>query len=266
MTRSFPSPTPPRAAVVVTRDEAPGTGRLGEALRALDVPVLHWPTTAVLPPEDPSDLQALPVTLASYDWVVFTSRNGVGAVAGVVGATPPGSVSVATVGEKTAQAAEEVGWTVALVGGGTGEETARALAERLGTQTARILLPTTPRAADTVADLLGAAGHQVDRIEAYRTGLAGPDPEACRAAVREGRVGVVTFTSPSAVDGLERALPPALFRRLVRTSRAVAIGPTTADAVRAAGWDPVEAAETSLEGVARRAAELLGRGLRDGSG
>lgn len=251
-----PPSSPPVRRVVVTRDEEPVDGRLGRALRSLGLPVLHWPTTAILPPEDPTELEALRETASSYDWVVFTSRNGVEAVAEVVGSAPEG-VAVAVVGDKTAEAARAAGWTPTLVGEGTGEELGRALLSRLDGPV-RILLPTTSRAPDTLPTLLRGAGHRVDRIAAYRTGLAGPDPAVCRDPIEGGEVGVVTFTSPSAVDGLVRALPADLLERLVRTSRAVAIGPTTAEAVAAAGWSPVQARDTSLEGVAARAAELLG--------
>lgn len=250
------APLPPDVHAVVTRDEDPEHGRLGVALRRLGVPVLHWRTTAVLPPADPSALRALADGAGTYDWVVFTSRRAVAAVAEVVGAAPDG-VRVAALGAKTAEAAREAGWPPDLSGGETGIELAESLRARLGGGTARILYPTTPLAADTLPDLLARGGHTVDRIEAYRTGYADLDLATCAPAIDTGAVGVVTFTSPSAVEGLRRALPADLLDRLVAGSRAVSIGPTTGEAVAAAGWDPRESRETSLEGVARRAAELL---------
>jgi glutamate-1-semialdehyde 2,1-aminomutase len=246
---------------VVTRDEDPDRGRLGEALRALGAPVLHWRTTAVEPPADPGALEGLAARLAGVDWVILTSRNAVDAVAGAVGAAPEG-VRVAVVGRKTAEAARAAGWAPALVGEATGEALAGALLEHLGPETGRLLLPTTPRAADTIPERLRRAGHRVERVEAYRTVLPEPDVEACRDAIDRGAVGVVTFTSPSAVQGLERGLPGPLLERLKATSEGVAIGPTTARAAEAAGWSTREAADTSLDGVAAAAAALLAERLQ----
>ncbi len=257
-----PDPAGPAPAVhaVVTRDEDARDGRLGDALRALGVPVLHWSTTSLEPPEDPAALRRLADTAGDYDWILFTSRRALEAVAGVVGRAP-GGPGVAVVGEKTARAAREAGWPPDLVAEGTGEALARAVLERAGPAAAgrrlRVLYPTTPRAADTIPVLFGEAGHAVDRVEAYRTELDELDAVACAELIDTGAVGVVTFTSPSAVEGLARALPAEVLERLRERAAAAVIGPTTGEAAEAAGWRIHTADETSLEGVARAAAHVL---------
>lgn len=257
--RDVPDSSRPVHAVV-TRDEDPDDGRLGLALRALGAPVLHWSTTSLGPPGDPTPLRRLAETAASYDWVLFTSRRAVEAVAEVVGPAPDGP-AVAVVGRKTAEAARAAGWPPDLVAEGTGEAMAGALLERVGPadvdRPLRILYPTTPRAADTVPALLGGAGHAVDRVEAYRTELDELDAGACAELIDRGAVGVVTFTSPSAVEGLTRALPAEVLARLRAAAPAAVIGPTTAEAAEGAGWRTRAADETSLEGVARAAAAVL---------
>ena len=245
-------------AVVVTRSEDPRAGRLGRALRRGGAPVLHWPVTEIVAPADPEPLDEAARSLNVYDWLVLTSRRGVAALAELVDALPPG-LSLATVGAKTAGAARGAGWTPDLVTDDTSRELAEALLKRCGEEPARFLLPTTPMAADTLPDLLEAAGHRVDRVEAYRTVFRELDVESCARRIRGGDVGAVTFTSPSAVEGLARALPDPLLRELRDRAGAASMGPTTSAALDEVGWPCRESGERSLEGVARAALELLER-------
>jgi uroporphyrinogen-III synthase len=93
---------------------------------------------------------------------------------------------------------------------------------------------------------------------AYRTEPASLDRPECRRLLRSGEVDVITFTSPSTVRGLEAGLGAELMRD-ARRLRAVVIGPTTADAARAAGFEPIVAEPHSLEGLARRVAGVAAR-------
>ena len=249
---------------MVTRDESPKGGRLGAAIRALGHPALHWSAMALQPPEDPSALQELAAAPEKWSWVVFTSRRAVASVAAALeeaGHVWPTGWRIAVVGEKTATAVDDVGGHVELLSQGTGEELARALAEHLPAGGATLVFPTTPRAADTLPELLEEAGHRVHRVDAYRTELAALDERACAEAIEGGRVGVVTFTSPSAVAGLEDALPTTVLEPLKNGCPGVVIGPTTGAAARRAGWHVRQADTTSLEAVAEAAASLLDRDM-----
>ena len=248
---------PTGVGVVVTRDEA-DDGPLSTLLADHGFRVLHWPTIRTAPPEDPGPLEAALAELEDYDWAVFTSPRAAAAVAGL---EPPPALSVAAVGEATADALAEVGWVVDLVPDTqTGEALVVALAEAGVGEGDRVLFPASAIARDTVPDGLERLGADVTEVVAYRTEPAPLDVASCRTALESGAVEVLTFTSPSTVQNLRAALGPRLFALAARRARAVAIGPTTAEAVRAAGFDDVVVAEPhSLEGLAARVADVAGR-------
>lgn len=243
--------------VVVTRDE-PGDGPLTTLLADRGFRVFHWPTIRTAPPEDPAPLDAALADLDAFDWAVFTSPRAADAVAGL---EAPPALRVAAVGEATAAALADVGWVADLVPETqTGEALVIALGEAGAGDGDRVFFPASAIARDTVPDGLERLGAEVTQVVAYRTEPAPLDVASCRTALESGAVEVLTFTSPSTVQNLQAGLGPRLFALAVRRTRAVAIGPTTAEAVRATGFDDVVVAEPhSLEGLAARVAEVAGR-------
>jgi uroporphyrinogen III methyltransferase/synthase len=80
------------------------------------------------------------------------------------------------------------------------------------------------------------------------------DEDACRSSFEDGEVDVVTFASPSAMEALRSGIGQQLFDRMAQGVPAAAMGPTTAKALKAAGWSRVSVAETpTLEGLANAA-------------
>jgi uroporphyrinogen III methyltransferase/synthase len=239
-------------AVVVTRDEPPG-GPLAVRLAGAGARVLHWPAMAVAPPADPEPLARELAALESYDWLALTSAHAVAAVAGRRTALPP-ALRVAAVGAATAAAVRERGWRVDLVPedfhvdaliasfAEAGEE--RSVAGR------RILFPASDRAARTLQAGLAALGAEVVRVEAYRTAAAPLAAAPCLAALARGEVDVVTFASPSAVDGLGGALGAPGLAQLLTHAAVAAIGPTTAAALARRGRSADAVAEPgTLDGL-----------------
>ncbi len=224
-------------SVVVTRDEPPG-GALAALLKEAGARVLHWPAMTVGPPADPGELERALAALASFDWLALTSTHAVEAVAERRASLPP-ALRIAAVGASTAAAAAERGWRVdrlprdfhsgALV---------HSFAEAGDAAGRRILFPASNLAAETLQSGLAALGAEVVRVEAYRTAASGLTGAPCLEALARGEVDVVTFASPSAVDGLAEALgEPGLTHLLAHAATAV-IGPTTARALARRGHAP----------------------------
>src|SRR5262249_12805589 len=154
------------------------------------------------PPPDPEAFERAVLSVGSYDWVVFTSANGVRCTAQVLeqqarDARIFGSARIAVIGEKTGEALAALGLRADLV---ASEYVAESLREELLAATKagdRVLLLRARVARETLPEALARAGRAVDVAAAYETkAVSGSDLAALREALR-GQVDVVLFTSSS---------------------------------------------------------------------
>ncbi len=242
-------------SVVVTRDE-PSDGPLSSQLRQLGLGVLSWPVVRVGAPQDGAPFEGALARAAHYDWIVFASRHAVQAVTSRLRTTPVG-VRVAAVGAATAEALRAHGWRVHVV---PAEASAAALVAALAPMMehgTRVLFPASSRALPTLGAGLAQLGVEVTQVEAYRTESAPLDLKECRARIRQRSVAAVTFTSPSTVVELERALGAASFKRLLSGCLAIALGATTAQTLNTRGHECMLAQPASLQGLALTTFRLL---------
>ena len=218
------------------------------------------PSIALLAPQDDAPRQQAVGRLADYDWVVFTSRNGVRhflVVLEEAGVTRDG-IRAAAIGKATATALEEAGIAVALVAArsdsvGLGE----ALAARVRSGE-RILHVRPEGGDDRLPATLRAAGGSVDSVPFYRNAPA-PGVELLAGDLCAGRFDIVILTSPSSLERLlESAEPPG--ERVVAALRKmalVALGPTTAGAIRERGLRVAALADEPTDEAVFRALQSL---------
>jgi uroporphyrinogen III methyltransferase/synthase len=232
MTASADTAKPLRGRVVVVtraREQAPGFRGLLEAAGA---EVLTLPTIAIEAPASWEPLDRALAELGRYQWIVFTSVNGVEMVsqrlarAGLDGRALA-KARVAAVGPATAEAVTATGVTPEVV---PDEYVAEALVARLRPLIRpgdRVLLPRAARSRDVLVRELTGMGAVVDEIAAYRTRAAAEDGTALREALRGGRVDVITFTSSSTVSHFAALLSPDEIGRLMAGVTVACIGPVT---------------------------------------
>lgn len=241
---------------LVTRRKEP-SGGLVALLREAGAEVLEAPAIAIVPPEDPSPLDAAVAGLAEFDWIAFTSANAVRAVAERASAGVAWPL-IASVGPATTHAIEEAlgrRADLAPAAGFRAERLARAMVAA-GVAGKRILLPLSDRARDTLQEALSEAGARVERVTAYRTLAPAGAAEALRAALDRG-FDLALFASPSAVENVV-----ALLGDRVRGLPAGVIGPVTREAASAAGLDVRVVAEPSTAaGLVAALERDLGHGL-----
>ncbi|MGC1460221.1 MAG: uroporphyrinogen-III synthase [Steroidobacteraceae bacterium] len=241
--------------VVVTRDE-PADGPLSRELRALGLTVLGWPVLRIGPATDPTGLEQALRRLNQFDWLVFTSQHAVNEVVRRV-PVPPAYLNIAAVGARTAQALNVAGWTVTAV---PEEPSAEALVALLAPRLApgaSVLFPAGSRSLPTLRAGLTAAGAEVTQVQAYATQAGTLDVRACHDWVERRAIGVVTFTSPSAVDELDRALGPAAFDALLDSATAITLGSTTGRTLASRGYPSVLATPPTLTGMAHTTLRLI---------
>ncbi|HYD43016.1 MAG TPA: uroporphyrinogen-III synthase [Anaeromyxobacter sp.] len=227
-----------RRTVVVTRP-AGGPDALSDRLRELGAAVRALPAIELAPPRDLGPLDAALGSLEQFDWAAFASATAVERVLARLAALglPAASLAsrrLAAVGPATAARLAAALRAPDLVPpAATGAALADALAPAVRGR--RVLLPRPADGRPELLDGLAAAGAEVTAVEAYCTEAVPPARLApLRGWLEAGEVDAVTFASPSAVRAVLAALDPGGCRLLARTLLA-AIGPTTADALRAAG-------------------------------
>ena len=254
-------------SVIVTRTFAQAH-TLAEPLASLGAEVLAFPVLETVDPEDWSALDSAIANLASYDWVVLTSTNGVerflrrfravgGSSDAIVGA------KFAAVGSATAAKLARHGLPPALV---PTDFRAEGLVEAFRDMGAgpgwRVLIPRAEDAREVLPEELRAMGCAVDVVCVYRTQLAEADP-AIIERLRAGSVDIVTFTSGAIARGFVSAIEASgLDAEQVMGQLAVAsIGPVTSDAIRELGFAvDVEATESTMGSLVDAVAERFSAG------
>ena len=240
--------------IVITRT-AEQARELKNRLEKLGARVLLLPAVSFSEPADTTALDRVIGSLESYDWVLFTSANAVRffanrcrKVSGNVGASE--KLRCAAVGPATASAAAAEGFTIDYV---AKEFLGVALARELGASLAgkRVLLPRSDHAGRDLPDALRTIGVEVTEIVAYRTGGVGAAEPEVIEAVRQARVDVISFFSPSAVANLRGELSAEAFLRMGARVALAAVGPMTAAALRNAGLPvAIQAKEATTESMA----------------
>ena len=216
------------------------SGTLAAAIEELGgIPVVV-PLFGVGPPADSGiALAGVVQRLTDFDWVVFTSSNGVRSVADLAAGLVVDHPGLAAVGQATAASLRTLGAAVTFV---PSRATAQDLAAELPLRgDNRVLAPLAELAGPDLVDGLTRRGFRVQRVEAYRLVEVPPEPWQRSAA---GAVDAAIFTSPSLVDGYRSAglapLPPVL----------VSIGPRTSKRMREQGMPPtVEADPHDVDGI-----------------
>ena len=239
-----------RVLVTRTRQQA---SVLSKRLQALGAEAIELPTIRIEPPASWAPLDAAVAGLSGYDWIVFTSVNGVEAFwqrlqrAGLDARALHG-VRLAAIGPATASALEDCGLRADCV---PREYVAEAVAAELGNVAGRwVLLPRADIARPALAVLLRAAGANVEEVDAYRTVRPETEPEALHHLL--SRVSVATFSSSSTVRNLaEMATEAGLDLREELSEATIAcIGPITADTARELGLPVhVVARQYTIEGL-----------------
>lgn len=246
--------------VLVTRSRTQA-GTLSGLLAARGAEAVDLPAIAVEPLSDTSDLDAVLGELAGFDWVIFTSTNGVDAVfrrltAAGRDARVFASARVAAIGPATAEALAVRGIAADLMPAAyTSRSVANSFAS-LDVRDARILLPRADIAPPALPDGLRQMGALVTEVSAYRTVVPGEASVEAKGILASGTIDAITFTSSSTVRNLVALLDGA---ELINGSKVVSIGPVTSKTASELGVRvDKEAVEHTVRGVADAVLEVLG--------
>jgi len=242
--------------IIVTRTRQQASD-LSEKLEELGARVIEAPTIEILPPASWEEVDRALGAMASYDWVIFTSQNGVAhtkermAAIGL-DARAFGNARVAAVGESTAEAvAQHLNLRVDLC---PESFVAEALGEELVKQGEvkgkRFLLLRADIARPVLREKLQQVGAaEVRDVAVYETKPAGSLPPIVGEAMKERQVNWITFTSSSTAKNFVKLLGKNYLEKLSGIGIA-SIGPITTATLKELSIPPtVVAAESNIDGL-----------------
>jgi uroporphyrinogen III methyltransferase/synthase len=246
-----------RIVVTRTRKQA---GALTNQLRALGADVIELPTIRIEPPTDLRAFAELVQDAHAYDWIVFTSPNGVNAFFDLFyklydDAREIGGARIAAIGPATAQRLKHFHIHVDLLPDEfVAESLVREFRKEGGIENLRVLIARAEKARDLLPKELSALGAIVDEGFAYRTVPETRDDSGARRRLLEEGADLITFTSSSTVENfLALELPwPAKMR-------VASIGPITSKTARDRGLEvAVEARRHDIPGLVEAIRKFFG--------
>ncbi|WP_051188060.1 uroporphyrinogen-III synthase [Brevibacillus thermoruber] len=248
--------------VMVTRARSQAR-ELVEKIEALGGEAYVFPLLKMVPPADTGPLDDAIARLDAFDWVMFTSVNGVRFFLDrmrQLGVSPDRMTArVAAVGPKTAAELDKHGWTADVIPSDyVAEGMLAALRGRLAPGQ-RVLLPRADIARKTLPDELRRMGLQVTEVDAYETVIDGEGAPEAAERLRRGEIDAIAFTSSSTVQHFMQVMAPYGLDGLLVSVRIVCIGPVTAETAKRLGL-PVHAVarEYTVDGLLQALTANLG--------
>jgi uroporphyrinogen III methyltransferase/synthase len=218
--------------VVVTRSREQAS-KLSALLMAAGARCVEVPTLELGPPDDFGPMDAALGSLARYDWLIFTSANGVSRFMARLmeqgrDLRALGTARLAAIGPATAQALREYHLLADVV-----PQTfqAEGLLEALKPHIAagaRVLLARAQEAREVLPEGLRALGARVDVAPVYKASPPLGIPPEAEPLLQPGRVDVLTFASSATVHNFAALLGRERFQALAAQAVVAAIGPITA--------------------------------------
>jgi len=240
--------------IVVTRARAQASD-LVERLTALGARCLEYPTIEVMPAEENTALDRAIAALATYDWLIFTSVNGVDIFfdrlfARGLDVRALAQIRTAVIGPATAERLRRRGLCSDIL---PESYRAEAVIEAFSSEDMtgrRVLLPRAAEARPILPEELRRLGAQVDEIAIYHTRPVTTGATELIADLENGRVAMVTFTSSSTVRHFNQMLPPDRRDQLLADVHIASIGPITTETAESLGFQvDITADEYTIPGL-----------------
>lgn len=249
-----------RIVVTRTREQA---GELSSRLAALGADVVELPTIRITDPSDKKEFATSVVDSRHYDWLIFSSPNGVRRFFQAFFSVYEdirelGGARLAAVGAATAAELKKYGLMADIV-------PRKAVAEELiaefdrkadefgGVANVTMLWVHSEQGRDVIYRELMKRQAIVDECLAYNTVPEDMDPTGAQEMLRQEGADIVTFTSSSTVRHFMALQLP-----LPASCKVVSIGPVTSATLREFGREPdVEASEHSIPGLVDAVVNLV---------
>ncbi len=227
--------------IVVTRARQQASD-LVRRLSDLGAECLEFPTIKVVSADDAVPLDDAVQNLSVYDWIIFTSVNGVKFFFDHLFGTDKdvralNHLHTAAIGPATAEKLFEYGLKSDII-----PQTYRAEAvvdafRKIKLEGKKILLPRAKEARPVLPVELRKMGAEVDEVTAYRTEKVRENGDQLLERLEAKTIDLITFTSSSTVQNFKDLLPPDHFKQLIKGIAIASIGPITTDTAIESGFE-----------------------------
>ena len=217
--------------ILVTRARQQASALVKE-LSALGAECVEFPTIDITPPNDWGPVDQAIADLDRYDWLVFTSVNGVDFFFKRLfengrDARALSRIRTAVIGPASAQRLLSFGFKSDIVPKTYRAESVVEAFEAEHMRGKSVLLPRAAEARPVLPQALKQMGAHVDEITTYRTRRIKDNDGALLSQLENRKIDMVTFTSSSTVRNFVSLLPAGRVRDLLSTVTVVSIGPIT---------------------------------------
>jgi uroporphyrinogen III methyltransferase / synthase len=252
--------------VVITRAQAQASP-FAAALESYGARVISCPTIEIVEPESFTLLDEAIQNLFGYDWLIFTSVNGVDYFLRRLktlghDVSELDELKVCAIGEATAERLREASIHVDLVPEEFKAEGVFSALVRFvegeGLSGKNFLIPRAAQARDYLPSALEAAGARADVVPVYRT-VAPQDTEKRRveALLAGGAIDCITFTSSSTVRNFAELFVTTDLSPLLAGVRVACIGDITSSTAAEYGLrTDIQPAEFTTDALARAIADF----------
>jgi uroporphyrinogen III methyltransferase/synthase len=227
--------------IVVTRAREQAS-ELIKLLSDLGAECLEYPTIKVVLPAKEAPLNLAVQNLAAYDWIVFTSINGVSfffkrLFAAGKDVRALGRIRTAAIGPATAKRLADFGLFSDIVPDTYRAESVVEAFRKEDIGGKMILLPRAQEARPVLPAELRKMGAEVDEVTVYVTEPVRDNVDQLLEQLENKAIDLITFTSSSTVKNFKKLIPSADFNRLLDGVAAAAIGPITAETAKNLGFE-----------------------------
>jgi len=218
--------------ILVTRPQDQATGFV-RTLSELGADCLLFPTINIIPPASWKELDKTIKNLSRYDWILFTSVNGVKYFFKRLHFVKKDTrdlqgIKIGAIGAGTAAALMDMGINPDLI---PDKYWAEGVVEGLKGSLLngkRVLLPRPVIARDYIPKKLTEMGAIVDVAEAYQTVKPEYSQDQLSTLFKDSAIDMITFTSPSTVDNFLALLKGRSIFKEILKAKVACIGPITA--------------------------------------
>ncbi len=250
--------------ILITRARGQ-SGDFATQLEKVGAEVIEFPTIEIVPPLHWGEVDRAMDQLGSYDWIIFTSANGVNffwqrMIERGKRLRLPSSLKVCAIGPATADRLKKKRVSVHYIPKEFIAESILEGFEKMAIKGKRILLARAKMARDILPKGLKKMGAEVDVVAVYRTIRPRGGSKKLKKVLAEGKIDVIAFASSSTVNHFAQLLKKEEIRKLLKHIAIACIGPVTARTAKEWGLKvKIQPKQYTIPGLTRAIVESYRR-------